>query len=171
MPGIVTGAIMAFTISIDDFVVSTLRRALPASRFRSSSTRWCARRISPKINAVSTILFVCILILLLVINIRQTHAMDPKRRAAAVYKKRSRPIGKCVLAGVLCLFLVGGPLWGLLRGGASEEQVVNVYNWGEYMDESLLEQFEAETGYQSSIRLLTPMRACMPGSRPKAMTS
>lgn len=148
MPGIVTGAIMAFTISIDDFVVSYFTAGNTSQPLSVVIYSMVRRRISPKINAVSTILFVCILILLLVINIRQTRALDPKRRAAAVYKKRSRPVGKCILAGVLCLFLIGGPLWGLLRGGVPDGQVVNVYNWGEYMDESLIEQFEAETGYQ-----------------------
>lgn len=147
MPGIVTGAIMAFTISIDDFVVSYFTAGNTSQPLSVVIYSMVRRRISPKINAVSTILFVFILILLIVINIRQTRALNQKKKMS-VYKKRSHPVGKCVLAGVVCIFLIGGPLAGLLGGGTSEAQIVNVYNWGEYMDESLLEQFEAETGYK-----------------------
>ncbi len=46
---------------------------------------------------------------------------------------------------ILCLVLLAGCF--LLPGcGANEENVVNVYNWGEYIDESIFEEFEAETG-------------------------
>ena len=68
-PGIVTGMIMAFTLSIDDFVVSYFTsgttQTLPI--FIYSMTR---KRISPEINALSTLLFGIIMVLLLVINVR-----------------------------------------------------------------------------------------------------
>ncbi len=76
MPGIVTGMIMAFTLSIDDFVVSYFTsgttQTLPI--FIYSMTR---KRVSPEINALSTLLFAIILALLLVINMRT--AKDAKR--------------------------------------------------------------------------------------------
>jgi spermidine/putrescine transport system permease protein len=68
-PGIVTGLIMSFTLSIDDFVVSYFTsgttQTLPI--FIYSMTR---KRISPEINALSTLLFGIILVLLIVINVR-----------------------------------------------------------------------------------------------------
>ena len=68
--GIVTGAIMAFTLSIDDFVISYFTsgttQTLPIYIY--SMTR---KRISPEINALSTVLFLIVLVLLLIINIRQ----------------------------------------------------------------------------------------------------
>ena len=78
MPGIVTGAIMAFTISIDDFVVSYFTagsNTQPLSVVIYSMTR---RRISPKINAVSTLMFLIILVLLIVINMRSSR--DAKKK-------------------------------------------------------------------------------------------
>jgi spermidine/putrescine transport system permease protein len=70
MPGVVTGMIMAFTLSIDDFVISYFTsgttQTLPI--FIYSMTR---KRISPEINALSTLLFVAIIVLLLVANFRQ----------------------------------------------------------------------------------------------------
>ncbi len=69
MPGVVTGLIMAFTLSIDDFVVSYFTsgttQTLPI--FIYSMTR---KRVSPEINALSALLFAIILALLVVINVR-----------------------------------------------------------------------------------------------------
>lgn len=84
MPGVVTGAIMAFTISVDDFVVSYFTAGTtsqPLSVVIYSMTR---RRISPKVNALSTLLFLFVLVLLIVINARQ--ARDEKRRKKGVVK-------------------------------------------------------------------------------------
>ena len=80
MPGIVTGMIMAFTLSIDDFVISYFTsgttQTLPIYIY--SMTR---KRISPEINALSTVLFLCILVLLIIINVRQ--AQDERRQKRA----------------------------------------------------------------------------------------
>ena len=80
MPGIVTGMIMAFTLSIDDFVISYFTsgttQTLPIYIY--SMTR---KRISPVINALSTVLFLCILVLLIIINVRQ--AQDERRQKKA----------------------------------------------------------------------------------------
>ena len=78
--GIVTGAIMAFTLSIDDFVISYFTsgttQTLPIYIY--SMTR---KRISPEINALSTLMFAAVLLLLVIINIRQKK--DDKERAGA----------------------------------------------------------------------------------------
>jgi len=77
MPGVVTGMIMAFTLSIDDFVISYFTsgttQTLPIYIY--SMTR---KRISPEINALSTLLFGIIIVLLLVVNFRQSkdHKME-----------------------------------------------------------------------------------------------
>lgn len=71
LPGVVTGMIMAFTLSIDDFVISYFTsgttQTLPI--FIYSMTR---KRISPEINALSTLLFGTILVLLLIVNFRRS---------------------------------------------------------------------------------------------------
>lgn len=82
MPGVVTGLIMAFTLSIDDFVVSYFTsgttQTLPI--FIYSMTR---KRVSPEINALSALLFAIILVLLVVINVRTAH----ENKRAAVKKE------------------------------------------------------------------------------------
>ena len=71
VPGVVTGMIMAFTLSIDDFVVSYFTsgttQTLPIYIY--SMTR---KRVSPEINALSALLFTIILLLLIVINVRMS---------------------------------------------------------------------------------------------------
>lgn len=72
MPGIVNGMIIAFTMSIDDFVISYFTAG---SRVETLSMRiysMTRKQISPKINAISTLLFVSVLVLLVIINVRQS---------------------------------------------------------------------------------------------------
>ena len=70
MPGIVTGFIMAFTLSIDDFIISYFASGTTQtlSIYIYSMTR---KRISPEINALSTLMLVVIMILLIIVNMRQ----------------------------------------------------------------------------------------------------
>ena len=78
MPGIVTGMIMAFTLSIDDFVItyfcSGTTQTLPIYIY--SMTK---RRVSPEINALSTVRFVVILLLLVLTNL---HGAKEKKKEA-----------------------------------------------------------------------------------------
>lgn len=75
-PGIVTGMIMAFTLSIDDFVISYFTsgttQTLPIYIY--SMTR---KRVSPEINALSTVLFAVVMGLLLVVNLRKGREKQP----------------------------------------------------------------------------------------------
>lgn len=69
MPGIMSGFLMALTFSMDDFVISyfvngSASQTLPLAIW--SQTR---RRVTPKINALSTIIFLVILLVLIVSNI------------------------------------------------------------------------------------------------------
>ena len=77
LPGIVTGMIMAFTLSIDDFVISYFTsgttQTLPIYIY--SMTR---KRISPEINALSTVLFAVVMVLLVIINVRSVKDQPEK---------------------------------------------------------------------------------------------
>ena len=69
-PGIVTGALIAFTMSIDDFVISYFT-AGSTSTLSIEIYSMVRRRVSPELNAVSTLLFVVVLALLIIINVRE----------------------------------------------------------------------------------------------------
>ncbi len=83
MSGVITGMVMAFTLSLDDFIISYFcsgtTQTLPV--FIYSMTK---KRVSPEINALSTLLFAVILILLLIINIRQGRRGKKAKKEADV---------------------------------------------------------------------------------------
>lgn len=69
MPGIMAGFLMAFTYSIDDFIISTLSAGPPPRPCPSAIYSMTRRKVSPQINALSTIIFVVVLLVLLGSNI------------------------------------------------------------------------------------------------------
>ena len=79
-PGIVSGALIAFTMSIDDFVISYFT-AGSTSTLSIEIYSMVRRRVSPELNAVSTLLFVTVLVLLLIINVREARL---EKRSAQV---------------------------------------------------------------------------------------
>ncbi|MBQ0038477.1 MAG: ABC transporter permease [Clostridiales bacterium] len=78
-PGIVSGALTAFTMSIDDFVISYFTAGSSASTLAMTIYGMTKKRVSPQINAVSTLLFAAVLLLLVIINVRE--ARQEKRAA------------------------------------------------------------------------------------------
>ena len=79
-PGIVNGMLIAFTMSVDDFVISYFTAGAKTSTLAMTIYGMAKRRISPKMNAVSTLLFVSVLLLLIIVNVRQ--ARQEKARQA-----------------------------------------------------------------------------------------
>ena len=78
MPGIITGALMAFTMSLDDFVISYFNSGSTAQNLSVTIYSMTKKPVTPEINALSTLMFGAVLILLIVVNIRQSQ--DEKRR-------------------------------------------------------------------------------------------
>jgi len=72
MPGVVTGALIAFTLSIDDFVISFFNTGSGVTNLSIVIYSMARRGIKPSINALSTIMLITVVILLLVINKRTT---------------------------------------------------------------------------------------------------
>ena len=130
MPGVVTGMIMAFTLSIDDFVVSYFTsgttQTLPIYIY--SMTR---KRVSPEINALSALLFTIILLLLIVINVRMSRESRRSRPG------RRKPEMKRIIAVMLACVLLFSSMPASAKGQASDSAqtgvTINVYNWGEYI--------------------------------------
>ena len=82
MPGIVNGMLIAFTMSIDDFVISYFTAGSQVSTLSMVVYSMVRRRVSPEINALSTLMFVAVLILLVVINLRQARQEEHRKRQA-----------------------------------------------------------------------------------------
>jgi spermidine/putrescine transport system permease protein len=78
MPGVVTGFILAFTLSIDDFVISFFTTGAGVSNLSIVIYSMARRGINPTINALSTILFTSVLLLLLLVNKRKNNEIPGK---------------------------------------------------------------------------------------------
>ena len=149
-PGIASGALTAFTMSVDDFIISYFTAGSSSSTLAMTIYGMTKKRVTPEINAVSTLLFVTVLVLLVIVNLRAER--EQKERHPNLLAQRLRrfldsPTGKWVSRSTACVlavcFLV---LVTLLAKATNAQPVVNVCSWGEYIDEDLITQFEEETG-------------------------
>ena len=80
LPGVINGLIIAFTMSIDDFVISYFTAGSKVQTLSMAIWSMTRKRVSPKINAVSTLLFVFVLAMLLIINFREIRQEDKLKR-------------------------------------------------------------------------------------------
>jgi len=78
MPGVVTGFLLAFTLSIDDFVISYFTAGAGVSTLSVTIYSMARKGIKPEINALSAIMFVTVLVLLLIINFRNNASQQKK---------------------------------------------------------------------------------------------
>ena len=150
-PGIVSGALTAFTMSIDDFIISYFTAGTSSSTLAMTIYGMTKKRVSPEINAISTLLFATVLVLLALINVRESRADKHVQAAQAAHaphthhhnNKNSKLLRRIAAGAVACVLLVT-----LIVTGHSvkSDRVVNVCSWGEYIDESLITRFEEETG-------------------------
>lgn len=79
MPGVITGFLLAFTLSLDDFVISFFTTGSGVSNLSITIYSMARRGISPKINALSTLMFTSVLLLLILVNTRMSKD-NPERR-------------------------------------------------------------------------------------------
>ncbi len=142
-PGIVSGALIAFTMSVDDFIISYFVTGGGVKNL-SIMVYTMSKRVNPSINAISTLVVVIITIVLLIINIAPVLAAKRETKAEISGRKKLLPlaVGAVALIGILIFCNLGGS--GLSR--KYEGQTLHVYNWGEYTGENIISDFEEETG-------------------------
>ena len=150
-PGIASGALTAFTMSVDDFIISYFTAGSSSSTLAMTIYGMTKKRVTPEINAVSTLLFVTVLALLVIVNLREARAERSGEERRPVSRKLTQmldtPKGRVFRRGAAVVltasFLIAVVL---LTGATNAQPVVNVCSWGEYIDEDLITQFEEETG-------------------------
>ena len=145
MPGIVTGMIMAFTLSLDDFVISYFTSGNGFETLPIRIYNMTKKTVTPKMYALSTIIFFTILALLIMSNLIDAPApgvaRPMKRERTAEQKKRLRlagGIGGVLAAGMIALMIIGAP----------DHPVLNVYNWGEYISDGSEDSFNTIRGFE-----------------------
>jgi len=149
MPGIVSGAIMAFTMSLDDFVISYFVSGLDFVTLPVEIYSYTKKPIQPKIYAMFTLLFLLIFVLMVTMNLLQLRADRTKGVRRSREESKAMRTFKRFAAGGLAAVLVLGFLFLFVGPHAQEQITLNVYNWGQYIadgsDDSMevIKEFEA----------------------------
>ena len=147
MPGIFSGFLLAFTMSLDDFVITHFTKGPGVDTLSTKIYSEVRKGIKPEMYALSTLMFVTVLILLILINLSPA---DKRKKNVPVWFGRARKIGrfffqKLIPVAMAVLIVIGGFIYGQKDGTSKNGQVI-VYNWGEYIDPEIIDLFEEETG-------------------------
>lgn len=156
LPGVLSGFLMAFTMSLDDFIITHFTKGAGINTLSTLIYSEVRRGIKPSMYALSTLIFVTVLVLLLITNFSpeskisaaaKAGVVDPEAAAKARERKqRGEAIKKGVLGTAFAIILAVVGFSTYERYAATHSNELYVYNWGEYIDETVIEQFEEETG-------------------------
>ncbi len=151
LPGIISGFLLAFTMSLDDFVITHFTKGPGVDTLSTKIYSEVRKGIKPEMYALSTIMFLTVLILLFLINFTP----DSKKSAQTAslrqrkWQNVTRIVCKRILpVGMALVITAGGFYYGSKNGVTGGENQLIVYNWGEYLDPDVIPMFEKETGIQ-----------------------
>ena len=132
MPGILSGGIMAFTMSLDDFVISYFVSGLDFVTLPVEIYSYTKKPIQPKIYAMFNLLFGLIFVLMVAMNIMQISGDKRKKDSRKDVDSKAAKFVTRVVALVLVLVLIWGLGYGI-NTATDETITLNVYNWGQYI--------------------------------------
>ena len=141
-PGIISGALIAFTMSVDDFIISYFVTGQGVKNL-SIMVYTMSKRVNPSINAISTLVVVIITVALLAINLFPILVSKRQQKGKSTKVLFFVPVGVFAVLAVILAVIKGGLGKGELP---YEGQTLHVYNWGEYTGETIIPTFEAKTG-------------------------
>ena len=147
VPGVLSGFMLAFTMSLDDFVITHFTKGPGIDTLSTKIYTEVRKGIKPEIYALSTIMFVTVLVLLILIN------YSPKEEEETTVRKKVRKPSRIkkimlqrVIPAAICIVFIGGGFYYAKESGVVNDDKLIVYNWGEYIDPEVLTMFEEETG-------------------------
>ena len=143
-PGIISGALIAFTMSVDDFIISYFVTGGGVKNL-SIMVYTMSKRINPSINAISTLVVVIITLALLLINLLPSlYAKQEEKQAMG---GRKLILGLCGIFAIVIVGILGFTSFNMTDSSLPYAgQTLHVYNWGEYTGENIIKEFEAATG-------------------------
>jgi len=130
MPGMVAGAIMAFTMSLDDFVISYF---VTGSEFVTLPVKiysFTKKPIHPKIYAMFTLLFLLIFVLMVAMNLLQLRSDKKKQNRQVKARTKGMRIFRRAVAGVCVAVLLFTSVF-LIASSRKDTITLNVMNWGQ----------------------------------------
>lgn len=157
--GIVSGFMMSFTFSLDDFIITYFTAGSGYKTLPITIYSMVRKKVNPQINALSAIVFLLVLTMLVVMNVAEARKARRTERGELSVRSGSRAkvvLGRSAmaLAAAAAVFVVGLVGWRNYQNGAMIEQqpVLAVFNWGEYISNGedggldVIAAFEEEYG-------------------------
>lgn len=148
LPGVLSGFLMGFTMSLDDFIITHFTRGAGINTLSTLIYSEVRRGIKPSMYALSTIIFVTVLALLLITNFapKDNPAKSKAGEAKPASGLRGPGFKKGLLAAASFIIVCSVCAATYIHYTTQSSNELYVYNWGEYIDESVIEEFEEETG-------------------------
>lgn len=149
LPGILSGFLMAFTMSLDDFIITHFTRGAGINTLSTLIYSEVRRGIQPSMYALSTVIFVTVLALLLITNFEpenQAGVSASKVQETMRKRRRNNNIRKGFLVFSAFAIVVSVSFTAYQKYSTTHSDELFVYNWGEYIDDAVIEMFEEETG-------------------------
>ncbi|MBR4862330.1 MAG: extracellular solute-binding protein [Firmicutes bacterium] len=144
MPGVVSGFLLAFTMSVDDFVITHFTRGAGINTLSTLIYSQVKVGIRPTLYALSTVIFVTVLVVLAAANIMGSRSKGGSS-GGSMSSRKIIALGLC-----LCLMLGFSAKISFFKGAAAAGDTrgeLYIYCFGDYLDPDLIEEFEERTGY------------------------
>ena len=147
LPGVFSGFLLAFTMSLDDFVITHFTKGPGVDTLSTKIYSEVRKGIKPEMYALSTLLFVSVLILLILINVSPNKKdSSDKRLSVKKSQKAVHFVLRKVVPAIMAVVVIAGGIFYSSKEDLSGTNQVIVYNWGEYLDPEVITLFEKETG-------------------------
>lgn len=130
MPGIISGGLLAFTLSLDDVIISFFVAGPGSNTLPLKVFSMVKFGVTPEINALSTILMVFTISIVILMQL------------LAKNKAKSLKFISATLACVVCITFLGGSAFKSVAAGKNNMSELNVFNWSEYLPQSIIDKFE-----------------------------
>ncbi|QGU94361.1 extracellular solute-binding protein [Clostridium bovifaecis] len=130
MPGVIGGALLAFTLSLDDVIISFFVAGAGSTTLPLKVFSMVKFGVTPEINALSTIIIVFTFAAVGVSSALKNVNLNMKRIGAVVFS---------------IIFVISGlsyGIWNFAKANEGPKQVLNVFNWSEYLPQSVIDKFE-----------------------------
>ena len=130
MPGIVSGAIMAFTMSLDDFVISYFVSGNGFLTLPVEIYSYTKKPMQPRVYAMFTLLFLLIFVLMVTMNLLQIRSDRKRTEKQAKSLTQGQKVFRRVCAGICAVAVLFGCGW-LILSTRQDKVTLNVMNWGQ----------------------------------------
>lgn len=146
LPGIFSGFLLAFTMSLDDFVITHFTTGAGVHTLSTKIYSEVRKGIKPEMYALSTLLFVSVLFLLIMVNTTPQDNIKKVKKPVSKLQKVSNIIFRRLIPATMIIIIVAGGFFYSAQNRSTAAEQVIVYNWGEYIDPEVIDLFEKETG-------------------------